>query len=80
MNVKIYGPGCTKCETLTDLVTRAAGQAGITCNITKVTDLGEIIAAGVITTPGLEIDGEIILQGKVPSLEKLVAILNDCTA
>ncbi|MFC1500652.1 thioredoxin family protein [Candidatus Zixiibacteriota bacterium] len=76
MKVRVYGPGCMKCDTLVELVTRAAGESGHSCDIEKVTDLGEIISAGIITTPGLEIDGEVILQGKVPSLEKLVAILD----
>jgi small redox-active disulfide protein 2 len=77
MNIRVYGPGCTKCETLVELVTRAAEQTGLTCEIEKVTDMGNIIGAGVITTPGLEIDGEMILQGKVPTLDQLVSILSD---
>ena len=77
MKVRIYGPGCMKCNTLVDLVTRAAGQSGLNCDIEKVTDLNKIINAGVITTPGLEIAGEIVLQGKVPSLEQLVVILSE---
>lgn len=77
MKVRVYGPGCMKCNTMVDLVTKAAGQSGLNCDIEKVTDLNEIISAGVITTPGLEIDGEIVLQGKVPSLEQLAVILGE---
>ena len=77
MKVRVYGPGCIKCNTLVDLVTRATGQTDLNCDIEKVTDLNEIISAGVITTPGLEIDDEIVLQGKVPSLEQLVAMLGE---
>lgn len=80
MKVRIYGPGCMKCDTLFKLVTRAAHESDLTCDIEKVTDLGDIIAAGVITTPGLEIDGEVILQGKVPSMDQLLAILSDHAA
>ncbi len=80
MKVRIYGPGCMKCDTLFKLVTKAAGQSGLTCDIEKVTDLGEIIAAGVITTPGLEIDGKIILQGKVPPMDQLTAMLDEHAA
>ena len=79
MKVRIYGPGCMKCETLYNLVTKAAGESGLACDIEKVTDLGEIIAAGVITTPGLEIDGKIILQGKVPSMDQLEALFEQRT-
>lgn len=77
MKVRIYGPGCMKCNTLVDLVTKAAGHSGLNCDIEKVTDLNEIISAGVITTPGLEIDGVIVLQGKIPSLAQLVVLLNE---
>jgi len=77
MNVKVYGPGCMKCNTLVDLVTRAAEQSGLACDIEKVTDLNEIISAGIITTPGLVIDGVIVLQGKVPSMDQLVGILDE---
>ncbi len=47
MKVRIYGPGCMKCDTLFKLVTKAVGESGLTCDIEKVTDLGEIIAAGI---------------------------------
>ena len=77
MKVRVYGPGCMKCNTLVELVTRAARQSGLTCDIEKVIDLNEIISAGITTTPGLEIDGKIILQGKVPSMDQLVAILGE---
>ena len=77
MHIRVYGPGCTKCETLVELVNQAAGQAGLTCEVEKVTGMNEIIGAGVITTPGLEIDGEMILQGKVPTLDQLVTILSE---
>lgn len=75
MKVRVFGPGCMKCNTLVELVTRAAGKSGLHCDIEKVTELSEIISAGVITTPGLEIEGEIVLQGKIPSLDQLVVML-----
>jgi len=77
MKITIYGPGCAKCATLKKNVEQAVAQSGLACDVEKVEGMPEIIAAGVFATPGLEIDGTLVLQGKVPSPAQLVTIITE---
>jgi small redox-active disulfide protein 2 len=76
MDIKILGSGCAKCQTLDRAAHAAVEQLGIEADIEKVTDPGEIASWGVMATPALVIDDEVVLSGRVPSAEdvrKLVA-------
>ena len=75
MNFKIYGSGCAKCKLLTEHTEGAAQALGITYDLDKVTDIKEIIAAGVMRTPALAVDGEIVLEGKVLSVDAIKKLL-----
>ncbi len=77
MKITIYGPGCGKCAALKKNVEKAVAQTGLACDVEKIEAMPEIIAAGVFTTPGLEIDGTLVLQGKVPSPAQLATIITE---
>ena len=75
MDIKILGTGCQNCQNL-ELVTREAVQAaGISAEFEKVTDPGEIASWGVMSTPALVIDDEVVLAGRVPSKDDVAALL-----
>jgi len=69
--IQILGPGCAKCKKLAENTMMAANESGIECNIEKITDINEIIAKGVMTTPALVIDGDVKAVGKVLSVEQI---------
>jgi small redox-active disulfide protein 2 len=71
MKLKIYGSGCTKCNLLTQHAETAAQELGIDYELEKVTDMNQIINAGVMRTPAMAIDDEIVVEGKVPSASEL---------
>lgn len=75
MKIRIYGTGCARCRELFDNAQAALDVAGIDAEIEKVTDLGAIAAAGVMTTPALEIDGRIVASGKALSAKDIIARL-----
>jgi len=75
MKLSIYGKGCRKCEQLTANAREAAEALGMTVEIEKVTDINAIIDAGVMHTPALGVDGEVVIEGKVASAEELEALL-----
>ena len=75
MHIEILGPGCKKCHALGLATERAVDELGIDADITKVTDFGEMAARGVMTSPGLAIDGTIVSTGKVPSIAALKDML-----
>ena len=71
MKLKIYGSGCAKCNLLTEHAETAAQELGISYELEKVTDINSIIDAGVIRTPALAVDDQLVVVGQVPSAEKI---------
>ena len=66
MEIQVLGPGCANCEKAYQVVCDAAASAGIDVNVSKVTDMMEIAAFGVVGTPAVVVDGEVKLTGRVP--------------
>ncbi|WP_029068567.1 thioredoxin family protein [Jonesia quinghaiensis] len=66
MTLTVLGPGCANCTKLEKEVHKAVAAAGIEANIKKITDYTDIAAAGVTATPGLMINGEVVVTGRVP--------------
>ena len=73
--IQILGTGCAKCTKLAENTRQAADSLGMEYEMIKVSDINEIMAFGIMTTPGLAVDGKVLLVGKVPSpadIEKLL--------
>ena len=73
--IQILGTGCAKCQKLADNAKQAADSLGIEYEIEKVTDLNQIMGFGVMTTPGLVVDGKVLFAGKVSNptdIEKMI--------
>ncbi len=64
--VKVYGPGCKRCETVATMVRDAAAKLDIEIELEKVSDAKSIAMAGVMSTPGLAIDGKLVHAGGLP--------------
>nr|WP_298055866.1 thioredoxin family protein [uncultured Halomonas sp.] len=75
MKLKIYGSGCKKCQQLTANAQEAAEALGLTVDIEKVTDVNAIIDEGVMRTPALGVDDNIVIEGKVASAEEIKQLL-----
>ena len=73
--ILVLGPGCPRCETLAKLAKQAADQLGIEYELEKLTDIKRFVDFGVMMTPGLVVDGELKVQGNVPSLDEITAML-----
>ena len=71
MKIQILGTGCAKCNQLAELTAQAAHELNLSCELEKVTDLRQIMAFGVMTTPALVVDGKVRVAGKVPALTDL---------
>lgn len=73
--IQILGTGCAKCQQLTENAKQAAEKLGLDYELEKITELNQIMHFGVMTTPGLAVDGKVLIVGKVPNpadLEKLL--------
>jgi len=64
--VKVLGPGCKRCGATEDLVREAAARLGIEVQVEKITDYAEIAGYGVVSTPGIVIDGKVVHAGGLP--------------
>ncbi len=69
--VIVYGPGCKRCDATEKMVGEAADRLGIEVNITKETDYAKIAMAGVVSTPGIAIDGKLVHAGGLPTEQAL---------
>lgn len=76
MEIKILGTGCAKCQTLEAVAHEAADELGLAADFEKVTDPGEIASWGVMATPALVIDDEVVVSGRVPSKADIAAMLS----
>ena len=72
MEIKVLGPGCANCFKMEELARTAVKELGIEATVVKITDIGEIAMNGILSTPGLVVNGKIKHSGKpLPSLEKV---------
>jgi small redox-active disulfide protein 2 len=76
MKLEIYGSGCTKCNLLAEHAEQAVQDLGVDYTLEKVTDMNAIIDAGVLRTPALAVDGAIVVEGAVPSADKIKSFLS----
>jgi small redox-active disulfide protein 2 len=76
MEIKVLGPGCANCFKMEELVKSAVKELGITAKIEKITDIGQIAMHGILSTPGLIVNGKVRHSGKpLPSLEKVKELI-----
>ncbi|PXW93119.1 small redox-active disulfide protein 2 [Streptohalobacillus salinus] len=75
MKIQILGPGCKNCKKLQENTEKAVAALGIDATIEKVEDFAEIARFGVLKTPGLVVDGEVLISGKVPAEKTIKALL-----
>lgn len=73
--IQILGTGCPKCKKLAENAQAAVKEAGLDCEVVKVTDINEIMKFGVMLTPALAIDGQVKVVGKVLSPDEIKKML-----
>lgn len=73
--VKILGGGCAKCNALEAAIVEALRALGMDTTIDHVKDYEKIAAYGVMTTPALVVDGQVVSYGKVLKKDEVIAIL-----
>jgi small redox-active disulfide protein 2 len=74
-SIKILGTGCANCKTTLKLIEEAAKAKGVEVELEKVEDLQSIMSYGVMSTPGVVVDGKVVHAGGVPSRDKIAGWL-----
>ncbi|WP_026853082.1 thioredoxin family protein [Geothrix fermentans] len=75
MKIEILGSGCAKCKLLAERAEEAARGLGVDFTLVKVTEYPDIVARGVMSTPGLVVDGVVKSQGHVPTVAAIKDLL-----
>jgi len=75
MKILIAGPGCSNCQNTERNVVNACAELAFAADISHVTNIADILDLGVMRTPAVVIDGEVVLSGRVPTVSELKNIL-----
>jgi len=76
MEIKVLGPGCTSCHKMEELARAAVKELALAADVVKITDIGEIARHGILSTPGLIVNGRLKHSGKpLPGLEKVKELI-----
>jgi small redox-active disulfide protein 2 len=70
-SIKVLGTGCANCKTTMKLIEEAAKEKGVEIRLEKVEQLQDIMAYGVMSTPGVVIDGKVVHAGGIPGRDKI---------
>lgn len=77
MEIKVLGPGCSKCKTTYQVIEKVIRENNLDVKLTKVDDIMEIMNYNIMVTPAVVVDGEVRLKGQVPNesdVKKLLGI------
>ncbi len=69
----VYGPGCMKCQKTLEVVRKAVEVAGIEAQVVKVSEIQAMVAAGIMSTPAVAVDGVVQLAGRIPKADEVRA-------
>lgn len=75
MEIKVLGPGCSKCKTTYQIIEKVIRENNLDVKLTKVDDIMEIMNYNIMVTPAVVVDGEVRLKGQVPSESDVKKIL-----
>ncbi len=79
MEIKVLGSGCKKCDALEQAAREAVAGLGVEATVEHVRDFEQIMAYGVMSTPALVVDGEVVVAGRVPKPDELARLLSPAT-
>jgi small redox-active disulfide protein 2 len=69
--IEILGPGCTRCKETYRVVQHVVEQAGLQVEVVKDESIERMVALGLMATPGVAIDGKVVVSGRIPRAEEL---------
>ena len=76
MDIKVLGPGCKNCVALEQRTKEALANLGAVATVEKIEDYDQIASYGIMATPGLVIDGQVVFAGKVPTVSAIEELLS----
>jgi len=71
--ITVYGPGCARCKQTEELVRKVMMETGADATVVKVSDIREMVTAGIMSTPAVAVDGVVKVAGRVPKADEVKA-------
>jgi small redox-active disulfide protein 2 len=75
MEIKVLGTGCPKCKTLEKTTREVITEMGIEAELSKEEDIMKIMEYGIMRTPGLVINGKVVVSGRLPSSKEIQQLI-----
>ena len=75
MNIIVLGTGCAKCKSLEQLTRKVVADLNLNADVIKEEDIQKIMSYGIMRTPGLVVDGKVLISGRIPSESELKELL-----
>lgn len=73
--IEVLGPGCTRCKETYRVVQHVVAEAGLDVEVVKEETIERMMALGLMATPGIAIDGRVVMSGRIPKAEEVRALL-----
>lgn len=71
MKIEVLGPGCSRCKETLRVVRDVVETAGLNAEVVKDESIERMMALGLMATPGVAVDGEVVLSGHIPNAEEV---------
>jgi small redox-active disulfide protein 2 len=75
MKIEILGPGCTRCKETFRVVRHVVEQAGLDANVVKDESIERMMALGLMSSPGVAVDGKVVVSGRIPKADEVRELL-----
>jgi small redox-active disulfide protein 2 len=75
VKIEVLGSGCANCQRLEAMAKAAVTKLGVEAEVEHVTDIKEIMARGVMATPGLAVNGKVVSSGRVPTPAEVESLI-----
>lgn len=75
MQIRVFGPGCMKCQKLAENTREAVRVSGVDATVEEIHDITPLVMQGIISTPALMIDGKVAMAGHVASVPQIQELL-----
>jgi len=80
MKIEILGPGCTRCKETFRVVQHVVEQAGFDADVVKEESIERMMALGLLATPGIAVDGKIVVSGRIPKADEVRRLLSEAVS
>ncbi len=77
MEIKVLGSGCSKCKKLHEVVQDAVKELNANATVLYVTNMEDIMQTGIMSTPGLMVNGKVKSMGRVPKIKEIKQMISD---